>query len=123
MAGGVAIRSSGSRRLRAGDTGVVTTLRGTIRSTEVRDSEGFADSVVTAKETAIASLDLDGYALTQANAVESKATGETTIRATARSTATREHEASGPDYASALAAFRDSVPEGWQAQHVWVVED
>lgn len=92
-----------------------------IRSTETREAEGYADSVVAAKEAAIAALDLDGFALTQTNAVESKATGETTIRATARSTATREHEASGATYEQALAAYRDSVPEGWQAQHVWVV--
>ncbi len=101
----------------------MTTLRGTIRSTETREADGFADSVVTAKEVAIANLDLDGFALQQTNALESKATGETTIRATARSTATRPHEASGPDYDAALRAYRESVPEGWQVQHVWVVEE
>jgi hypothetical protein len=101
----------------------VTTLRGTIRSTETREAEGYATSVVAAKEAAVAALDLDGFALTQTNAVESKATGETTIRATARSTATREHEASGPNYTAALAAYRDSVPDGWEAQHVWVVAE
>ena len=101
----------------------MTTLRGTIRSTETREAEGYADSVVAAKEAAIAALDLDGFELTQTNAVESKATGETTIKATARSTETREHEASGPDYEAALAAYRNTVPEGWQAQHVWVVAE
>ncbi len=61
-----------------------------IRSTETREAEGYADSVVAAKEAAVAALDLpDGFALLQTNAVESKATGETTIKATARSTATR----------------------------------
>ncbi len=101
----------------------MTTLRGTIRSTETRAAEGYADSVVAAKQAAIAALDLDGFELTQTNAVESKATGETTIRATARSTATREHEASGPTYDAALAAYRESVPEGWEAQHVWVAAE
>jgi hypothetical protein len=100
------------------DTGTVTTLRGTIRSTETREAEGSGDKIGEARAAATGALDLDGFQLLQVITVESKATGESFVRATARSTSTRTHEASGPTYSAALAAFHSSVPDGWQAQHV-----
>ena len=96
----------------------MTTLRGTIRSTETRESEAEGGTISEAREAATAALDLDGFELLQVITVASKATGESTVRATARSRATRPHEAAGTSYAAALAAFHASVPDGWQAQHV-----
>jgi hypothetical protein len=100
------------------DTGTVTTLRGTIRSTETREAEGSGDTIGDARAVATEALDLEGFQLLQVITVESKATGESTVRATARSTSAQTHEASGPNYPAALAAFHSSVPDGWQAQHV-----
>ncbi len=96
----------------------MTTLRGTLRSTETREAEGSGNSAGEARDAAIGALDLDGFQLLGATTVTSKATGETTIRAVARSTALRPHEATGADYQAALAAFRASVPDGWEAQDV-----
>jgi len=39
--------------------------------------------------------------------------GNITVRAVARSTEIRPHEASGPNYAAALAACQQSIPDGW----------
>jgi hypothetical protein len=97
---------------------LVTTLRGTIRSTETREAEAEGGTIGEAREAATGALDLDGFELLQVITVASKATGESTVRATARSKATQPHEATGPSYAAALAAFNASVPDGWQAQHV-----
>jgi hypothetical protein len=97
---------------------MVTTLRGTIRSTETREAEGSGDTIGDARAAATAALNLDGFQLLQVITVSSKATGESTVRATARSTATREHEATGSSYKAALMAYQASVPAGWQAQHV-----
>jgi hypothetical protein len=91
-------------------------VRGTIRSTETREAEASGNSAGEARGAAIGQLDLDGFELLQAITVTSKATGEATIRAVARSTATRPHEATGPNYEAARQAFLASVPEGWQAQ-------
>lgn len=101
----------------------MTTLRGTIRSTETREADGSGDTIGEARDAAVGALDLDGFQLLQVITVESKATGESTVRATARSTAIAEHEAAGPSYSGALAAFHASVPDGWQAQHVYEVGD
>jgi hypothetical protein len=101
----------------------VTTLRGTIRSTETREAEGSGDTIGEARAAATGALDLDGFQLLQVITVASKATGESTVRATARSTSTRTHEASAPTYSAALAAFHSTVPDGWQAQHVHEVAD
>jgi hypothetical protein len=101
----------------------VTTLRGTIRSTETREADGSGDTIGEARAAATGALDLDGFQLLQVVTVESKATGESTVRATARSTSTQTHEASGPNYPAALGAFHSSVPDGWQAQHVHEVAD
>jgi hypothetical protein len=98
------------------DTGWVTILRGAIRSTETREAEG--DTIGDARQVATSALDLDGFQLLQVITVSSKAIGESTVRATARSKKTRPHEATGPSYGAALPAFSASVPEGWQAQHV-----
>ena len=92
----------------------MTTVRGTLRSTETVESEASASTVSDARAAAVAGLDLVNNDLLQLNTVASKATGESTVRAIARSRATRSHEASGPNYEAAAQAFRDSVPEGWQ---------
>ncbi|KTR08952.1 hypothetical protein [Curtobacterium luteum] len=96
----------------------MTTLRGTLRSTETREAEGSGDTIGEAREAAIAALDLDGFQLLQVGTVTSKATGESTVKAVARSTALRPHEATGANYDAALAAYRNTVPEGWQAQNM-----
>jgi hypothetical protein len=96
----------------------VTTLRGELRSTATQESEGSGENIEEARQAAIAGLDLTGFELQQVNAVTSKATGETTVRAVARSTETKPHEATGTDYTDALRAFRAAVPEGWQPQNV-----
>uniref|UniRef100_A0A942SYE4 Uncharacterized protein n=1 Tax=Neobacillus citreus TaxID=2833578 RepID=A0A942SYE4_9BACI len=101
----------------------MTTLRGTLRSTETRESEGSGDTIGDARAAAIAALDLDGFELLQINTVTSKATGESTVKAVARSTALRPHEATGPTYDAALEAYRSSVPDGWQAQNVHEVRE
>ncbi len=101
----------------------MTTLRGTLRSTETREAEGSGATIGEAREAAIAALDLDGFQLLQVNTVTSKATGESTVRAIARSTALRPHEATGPSYDAALAAYRSTVPEGWQAQNMHEVAE
>ncbi|PCN49481.1 hypothetical protein Csp2054_00505 [Curtobacterium sp. 'Ferrero'] len=101
----------------------MTTLRGTLRSTETREAEGSGDTIGEAREAAIAALDLDGFQLLQVNTVTSKATGESTVKAIARSTALRPHEATGANYDAALAAYRNSVPEGWQAQNMHEVAE
>ncbi|MCE0459404.1 hypothetical protein [Curtobacterium flaccumfaciens] len=96
----------------------MTTVRGTLRSTETQESEASGPDIGTAREAALAALDLVAFELQQANTVNSKATGESTIRAVARSRATRAREASGPTYEAALQAFRASAPDGWQVQSV-----
>lgn len=96
----------------------MTTLRGTLRSTETREAEGSGDTIGQARKAAIAALDLDGFQLLQVGTVTSKATGESTVKAVARSTALRPHEATGANYDAALAAYRNTVPEGWQAQNM-----
>jgi hypothetical protein len=101
----------------------VTTLRGTLRSTELREAEGSGDTIGEARDAAIAALDLDGFQLLQVNTVTSKATGESTVKAVARSTELRPHEATGASYDAALAAYRSTVPEGWQAQNMHEVAE
>lgn len=96
----------------------MTTLRGTLRSTETRESEGSGDTIGEARAAAIAGLDLDGFELLQVTTVASKATGESTVKALARSKALRPHEATGPDYRATAVAYRESVPDGWQAQNM-----
>lgn len=98
-------------------------MRGELRSTATRESEGSGDNIEAARQAAIAALDLYGFELQQINAVTSKATGETTVRALARARDTKPHEATGSSYQDALRAFRDSVPEGWQAQNVREVRE
>lgn len=93
-------------------------MNGTLRSTEMQESEASGPDTGTARGAALAALDLTAFELQQANTATSKATGETTIRAVARSRETRPHEASGPTYDAALQAFHASVPDGWQVQHV-----
>ncbi|WP_144714295.1 hypothetical protein [Curtobacterium pusillum] len=101
----------------------MTTLRGELRSTATTESEGSGDDIESARTTAVEALDLHGFELQQVNAVTSKATGETTVRAVARSTETKPHEATGRTYEEALQAFRASIPEGWQAQNVREVRE
>lgn len=101
----------------------MTIVRGTLRSTETIESVADGPNIGAAREAALAGLDLTAYELQQANAVSSKATGESTIRAVARSRATRPHEASGQSYDTAMRAFRERVPDRWQIQHATTVDD
>ncbi|MGN8050573.1 hypothetical protein ACTJKO_12875 [Curtobacterium sp. 22159] len=101
----------------------MTTLRGELRSTATQEAEGSGDNIEEARAAAIAALDLDGFELQQVNAVTSKATGETTVRAVARARDLKPHEATGRTYDEALQAFRSSIPEGWQAQNMREVRE
>ncbi|WIE77504.1 hypothetical protein [Curtobacterium sp. MCSS17_016] len=101
----------------------MTKVVGTLRSTETQDSEGSGDNISEARQAAIAALNLDGFELQQVNTVTSKATGETTIKARARSTATKPLEASGANYSAALESYRASVLEGWQSQNLREVRE
>lgn len=97
-------------------------MRGTLRSTETIESDGSGSNIPDAREAALAGLDTERFELQQANVVTSRATGESTIKAIARSREIREHEASGPSYEVAMRSFRETVPEGWQMQRVQVVD-
>lgn len=90
----------------------MTTVRGTIRSTNTITADGHADDQSTARARAIDSLDRTGYDVMQTNTISSTAAGNITVRAVARSTEIRPHEASGPNYA-AVEAYRQSTPDGW----------
>ena len=96
---------------------------GTLRATETQESEGSGDNISEARQAAIAALNLEGFELQQANTVTSKATGETTIKARARSTATKLHAASGANYSAALHAYLTSIPNGWQSQNLREVQE
>lgn len=100
----------------------MTTVRGTLRSTETIESEGSGSNIPEARAAALAGLDTDRFELLQANVVTSRATGESTIKAIARSREVREHEASGPSYDAAMRSFRESAPQGWQVQRVKAVD-
>ncbi|MDN4649271.1 hypothetical protein [Curtobacterium sp. PsM8] len=100
----------------------MTTVRGLLRSTETISADGHGDDQSTARERAVAGLDLTAHALVQTNTLSAKASGEVTIRAVARSSETRPHEATGPNYAAAIATYRQSIPEGWISLHI-VVDD
>jgi hypothetical protein len=56
----------------------------------------------------------------QTNTLSSTAAGNITVRAVARSTETQPHEASGPNYAAALATHLQSVPDGRISLHITV---
>lgn len=96
---------------------------GTLRATETQESEGSGDNISEARQAAIAALNLEGFELQQANTVTSKATGETTIKARARSAATKPHAASGANYSAALHAYLTSIPAGWQSQNLREVQE
>ena len=100
----------------------MTTVRGTLRSTEIRESEASAPDTSTARAAALEQLDLTTFELQQANTVAGSPGGQTTVRAIARSRATRSHEASGPNYAAARQAFHAGVGDGWQVLHTFVVD-
>ncbi|NQX25687.1 hypothetical protein [Curtobacterium sp. VKM Ac-2852] len=91
----------------------MTTVRGTIRSTNTITADGHADDQSTAHARAIDGLNLTGYDVVQTNTMSSTAAGNITVRAVARSTEIQPHEASRPNYAAALAADRQSIPDGW----------
>ena len=91
----------------------MTTVRGTIRSTNTITADGHADDQSAARANAIAGLELTGYDVVQTNTLASTAAGNITVRAVARSTDIRPHEASGPNYDAALATYLQSVPDGW----------
>lgn len=92
----------------------MTTVRGTIRSTNNITADGHADDQSTARARAIDGLDLTGgHDVVQTNTLSSTASGNITVRAIARSTETQPHEASGPNYDAALTAYRQTIPDGW----------
>jgi hypothetical protein len=70
-------------------------------------------SMTTARARAVDGLDLTGYDVVQTNTLTSTAAGNITVRAVARSTEILPHEASGPNYAAALKAYLQSIPDGW----------
>lgn len=63
----------------------MTTVRGTLRSTETRESEASAPDTSTARAAALEQLDLTTFELQQANPVAGSPGGQTTVRAIARS--------------------------------------
>ncbi|MBT1665422.1 hypothetical protein [Curtobacterium flaccumfaciens] len=91
----------------------MTTVRGTIRSTNTITADGHADDQSTARANAIAGLERTGHNVVQTNTVSSTAAGNITVRAVARSTEIQPHEASGPNYGAARAAYLQSIPDGW----------
>lgn len=91
----------------------MTTVRGTIRSTNTIPADGHADDQSTARARAIDGLDLTGYDVVQTNTLSSTASGNITVRAIARSTEIQPHEASGQNYDAALTVYRQSIPDGW----------
>ncbi|MCS6576455.1 hypothetical protein NYS52_18155 [Curtobacterium flaccumfaciens pv. flaccumfaciens] len=91
----------------------MTTVRGTIRSTNTITADGHADDQSTARARAVDGLELAGYDVVQTNTLSSTAAGNITVRAVARSTEIQPHEASGPNYAAALAAYLQSILHGW----------
>ena len=95
----------------------MTTVSGTIRSTETRTADGHGDDQSTARNRAIEGAVADGFELVETKTLASKS-GDVTVQATARSTNTAPHEATGPNYAAALAAYRQSIPDGWMSLHV-----
>ena len=103
-----------------GEDGPMTTVRGTIRSTNTITADGHADDQSTARTRAVDGLDHTGYDVVQTNTLSSTASGNITVRAIARSTEIRPHEASGSSYEVALAAYRQSIPDGWISLHITV---
>ena len=112
--------TNGARPTCEGDP--MTTVRGTIRSTNTITADGHADDQSTARTRAIARLGLTGYTVVQTNTLSATAAGNITVRAIAQSTETRPHEASGPDYTTALAAYLRSIPDGWISLGITVDE-
>jgi hypothetical protein len=100
----------------------MTTVRGLIRSTATITADGHADDQSTARERAVASLDLATHELVQANTLTAKASGDIMIRAVARSREVRPLEATGTNYPAAMTAYRQSIPGGWISLHVLVDE-
>jgi hypothetical protein len=100
----------------------VTTVRGTLRSTEIRELEGSAPDTSTARAAALEQLDLTTFELHQANTVAGSPGGQTTVRAITRSRATRSHEASGPNYAAARQETQAAVGDELHVLHTFVVD-
>ncbi|MBT1620555.1 hypothetical protein N8D74_17665 (plasmid) [Curtobacterium flaccumfaciens] len=91
----------------------MTTVRGTIRSTNTITADEHADDQSTARARAIDGLEATGYDVVQTNTLSSTAAGNITVRAVARSTEIQPHEASAPNDDAALSAYLQSVPDGW----------
>lgn len=100
----------------------MTTLRGTLRSTETKTTEASGASIGEARSAVLAALDLDAYELQRATVQASKATGESVIQAVARSRATKVLEVTGPTYEVAMQTFRSSIENGWQALNVRAID-
>jgi len=96
-----------------GEDGSMSTVRGTIRSTNTITADGHADDQSTARARAVDGLETTGYDVVQTNTLSSTAAGNITVRAVARSTEIQPHEASGLNYAAALATYLQSIPDGW----------
>lgn len=92
-----------------GEDGSMTTVRGTIRSTNAITADGHADNQSIARARDVEGLDRTGYDVVQTNRLSSTAA----VRAVARSTEIQPHEASGPNCDAALKAYRQSIPDGW----------
>ncbi|PZE92501.1 hypothetical protein DEI95_08230 [Curtobacterium sp. MCBD17_008] len=95
-------------------------MRGILRSTETAESEGEGPDLSSAGTAAIAGIDLEQFELLQANTVGSKATGESTEKAVARSRAQQPHEATGKNYDDAIRAYLEPIPNGWRSLYVTV---
>jgi len=93
-------------------------VHGILRSTETVESEGEGPDLLSARAAAIAGVDLEQFELLQANAVASKATGESTVKVVARSWAQQPHEATGRNYDEAIRAYRESIPDGWRSLYI-----
>jgi len=100
--------------------GGVTTVRGLLRSTATITADGHADDQSTARERALAGLDLTTHDLVQTNTLSATASGDITIRAVARPKDVRPHQATGPNRAAAMDAYRQGIPDGWVSLHILV---
>lgn len=96
-------------------------LAGTIRSTQTWTHEGEGDEPSSAREAAIAGMP-EGYDLLGVITIYAKIGEPFRLRATARSSETRQLTATGADYASARDALLAQVPDDWQLLGVVVLD-
>ncbi|MCS0646868.1 hypothetical protein [Curtobacterium flaccumfaciens] len=78
------------------------------------NADGHADDQSTARARAVDGLELAaGTTSCRRTRRAHPRHGNITVRAVARSTEIRPHEASGPNYAAALKAYLESISDGW----------